>query len=49
MSDVSRTLPVGLNLDILSLYNVEAWVQDIDRDDGGYQVNDDITMTISGK
>ena len=47
--NVSRTLPGGLNLDILNLYNIDAWLQDIDRDNSGNQETDDISLTISGK
>ena len=47
--NVSRTLPTGLNLDILNLYGIEAWVQDIDIDYLGNQIDDTITLTIKGK
>jgi hypothetical protein len=47
--NVSRTLPIGLNLDILNLYGIEAWVQDIDIDYLGNQIDDNITLTIKGK
>ena len=47
--NVSRTLPIGLNLDILNLYGIEAWVQDIDIDYLGNQIDDTITLTIKGK
>ena len=47
--NVSRTLPIGLNLDILNLYGIEAWVQDIDIDYLGNQIDDNIILTIKGK
>ena len=47
--NVSKTLPIGLNLDILNLYGIEAWVQDIDIDSLGNQTDDTITLTIKGK
>lgn len=47
--NVSRTLPGGLDWDILSLYSIRAWLQDIDRDNSGIQENDNISLTISGK
>ena len=47
--NVSRTLPIGLNLDILNLYSIEAWVQDIDINYLGNQIDDTITLTIQGK
>ena len=47
--NVSRTLPIGLNLDILNLYSIEAWVQDIDINYMGNQIDDIITLTIKGK
>ena len=47
--NVSRTLPTGLNLDILNLYGIEAWAQDIDIDYLGNQIDDTITLTIKGK
>ena len=47
--NVSRTLPIGLNLDILNLYGIEAWVQDIDINYMGDQTDDNITLTIKGK
>ena len=47
--NVSRTLPIGLNLDILNLYGIEAWVQDIDINYLGNQIDDTITLTIQGK
>ena len=49
--DVSKTLPVGLKLDILNLYGIEAWVQDIDIKfelPDGAQIDDNITLTITG-
>ena len=47
--NVSRTLPIGLNLDILNLYGIEAWVQDIDINYKGDQIDDTIILTIKGK
>ena len=49
--NVSKTLPVGLKLDILNLYGIEAWVQDIDIKfelPDGAQIDDNITLTITG-